>query len=153
MASTEIKKRTPPKNYRLIDITTIANAIPISPKADVVTYRIFGKRMLRMEVAAKLFQIALEAIAANRAKVMNGNTHTIVELMAQRPMLARVMTADVNSLLYNVAKLINKTSDYYNLVGHDFYYSKKPPVLKGVDQKLFGYRLCVIYDVRANDGS
>lgn len=140
------------RSYRLIDITAIANAIPVSAKMDTVVYRIFGKRMLRMEVAAKMLQIALEVIAANRTKVMNGNTHTIVELMAQRPMLARVMSADVNALMYNVAKLVNKTSDYYNLVGHEFYYSSKPPTVKGVDQKLFGYRLCVIYDVRAGDG-
>ena len=100
-----------------------------------------------------MLQIALEAISANRTKVMNGNTHTIVELMAQRPILARVMSSDVNALMYNVAKLVNKTSDYYNLVGHEFYYSKRPPTIKGVDQKLFGYRLCAIYDVRVSDGS
>lgn len=144
---------TTPRNYRLIDITAIANALPVSSKLDVVVYRIFGKRMLRMDVAAKMLQIALEVISANRTKVMNGNTHTIVELMAQRPMLARVMSSDVNALMYNVAKLVNKTSDYYNLVGHEFYYSKRPPTIKGVDQKLFGYRLCAIYDVRVSDGS
>lgn len=144
---------TETKRYMLFDVTTIANSIPITTRTDIAVQRIFGKRMPRMEVAAKMFQIALEAIAANRSKVISGNTHSIVELMAQRPMLARVMNADVNALMYNVAKVVNKSSDYYNHVGHSFYYSSKPPTVKGVDQKLFGYRLCVIYDVRAGDGS
>lgn len=141
------------RSFRLIDITAIANSIPITNRTDMAVQRIFGKRLPRMEVAAKMLQIALEAIASNRSKVISGNTHSIVELMAARPMLARVMNADVNALMYNVATVVNKSSEYYNLVGHSFYYSSKPPTIKGVDQKLFGYRLCVIYDVRADDGS
>ena len=66
---------TTPRNYRLIDITAIANALPVSSKLDVVVYRIFGKRMLRKDVAAKMLQIALEAISANRTKVTVSYTH------------------------------------------------------------------------------
>lgn len=141
-----------PRNYRLIDITAIANALPVSPRTDKAILRIFGKRLLRMEAAAKLFKMALDGIANCRPRVMNGHTNAIVEAMVANPSLARVLNPDVEALLYSVAKLVNKTSDYYNLVGHEFYYSKRPPVIKGVDQKLFGYRLCVIYDVRVNDG-
>lgn len=141
------------KHFVLFDITLIANSIPVTSKTDTAVHRIFGKRMLRMEVASKLLQIALEAIAENRAKVMSGDTNTIVALMAQRPMLSRVMNSDVAALVYNVAKIVNKSSNFYNLVGHNFYYSAKAPKIVGIDQRLFGYRLCVTYDVRAVDGS
>ena len=142
-----------PKRQVLFDITKIIRAIPHSSNMDMAIRRIFGDRISRDDALAKLTQVILEVIATNKAKVMAGYKQTIVELAVRHEFLNKRWSREAEQLVFQLASALGKSSDYARLVGEQFYYSRTPGRVISVEQKLFGTRLCVLYEVETGNGS